>query len=69
MVRTVMAIEREVEDARASKIRVLVARGRRTSLLLVWERSRRLLFRTDFRDEVATIRAKAESGLLARYGR
>ena len=53
----------------SSEIRVLVTRGRRVSLLLVRERSRRLLFHEDFRDRDATIRAKAISGLLASYDR
>ena len=49
----------------ASEIRVLVTRGRRVSLLLVQDRSRRLLFHEDFRDKALAIRAKARSGLLA----
>ena len=53
----------------ASEIWVLVARGRRISLLLVQERSTRLIFHEDFKDGVAAIRAKAELGLLARRGR
>ena len=35
MVETTLTIEREIEDARSTRIRVLVARGRRVSLLLV----------------------------------
>ena len=35
MVGTALIIEREIEDARSTRIRVLVARGRRVSLLLV----------------------------------
>ena len=50
---------------RASEIRVLVTRGRRVSLLLVRERSRRLLVHEGFRDMVAAIRAKARLGFLA----
>ena len=53
----------------AFEIQVLVARGRRIILILVRERSKRLLFHEDFRDGVATIRAKAKSGLLASYDR
>ena len=53
----------------ASEIRVLVARGRRISLLLVREGSRRLLFHGDFKDGMAAIRAKAELRLLAKRGR
>ena len=48
---------------------VLVLRGRRINLLLALGRSRRLLFRTDFKDAATAIRAKVESGLLARQGR
>ena len=44
-------------------------RGRRINLLLALGRSRILLFHTDFKDGVVAIRAKAESGLLARQGR
>ena len=47
-----------------SEIRVLVIRGRRISLLLVQERSRRLRCPEDLRDEVAALRAKARLGLL-----
>ena len=64
---------------RASKMRVLVIRGRRTQcLLLAWERSRGLLLCVGFRDRAATLRAKARishpkmggtSGLLASQGR
>ena len=49
-----------------SEIRVLVRRGRRANLLLVWGRSRGLPLHENFRDKVATIRAKARDGLLAR---
>ena len=51
------------------EIWVLVLRGRRINLLLIREGSRRLLFHGDFKDGAAAIRAKAESGLLARQGR
>ena len=60
MVRTAMAIEREIEDAQS----IRDASTRRINILLVRERSRRLLFHKDFRDGVAAIRAKAISGLL-----
>ena len=53
----------------SERIRVLVLRGRRINLLLALGRSRRLLFRTDFKDGVAATRAKSESGLLAKQGR
>ena len=54
---------------RASEIWVLVLRGRRINLLIICEGSGRLLFHRDFKDGVAAIRAKAESGLLVRRGR
>ena len=41
-----------------------VVRGRRVGLLIVEERSRRILVRKDFRNRVAAIRAKARSELL-----
>ena len=47
-----------------SEMRVLVARGRRISLLLVREISRRLRCPEDLGDEAAAIRAKARSRLL-----
>ena len=53
----------------ASEIRLIVTSGRKVNLLLVRERSTRLLFHEDFTDGATTIRAKAESGLLARRGR
>ena len=77
MVKTAMAIEREVDDARS--MQVLVIRGRRVnSLLLARERSRGLLLREGFKDRVTTIRVKARIsypkmvdtlGLLASKGR
>ena len=65
IVRTAMTIEREIEDARSIRDAGAMARGMRISLLLGRERSRRLLFHEDFRDEATTIRAKAILGLLA----
>ena len=53
----------------ASRAWVLVLRGTKINLLLALGRSRKLLFLTNFRDEATTIKAKAESGLLARRGR
>ena len=44
---------------RASEMLVLVIRGRMVSLILVRERSIRLLFHEDFRDRAVTIKAKA----------
>ena len=55
MVTTAMVIEREIEDARVSGMRVLVARGRRAKLRLVWERSQRLPVHEGFRDRTATM--------------
>ena len=43
---------------------LLVLKGRRINLLLVRERSRRLLSHEDFRDGAATIKAKVRLGLL-----
>ena len=54
---------------RASGLWVLVLRGRKINLLLIREESERLLFHGDFKDGVAAINAKAESGLLSRWGR
>ena len=53
----------------SERIRALVLRGMRIDLLLALGRSRRLLFCMDFRDGATAIRAKAESGLLAKRGR
>ena len=43
MVGTALTIEKEIEDARRPEMRVLVARGRKVSLLPVQERGRELL--------------------------
>ena len=61
MVRTAMAIERERDRGCMKHLRYeeLVTRGKRASLLLVWERSRRLLVHEGFRD-----RAKVRPGFL-----
>ena len=64
MVRTTMAIEREWTTWEALEIRVLVTKERRASLLLVRERSRRLLVYEGFRDKAVAIKAKARSRLL-----
>ena len=66
MVGITLAIERMIEDARLG-MRVLVARGRRASLLLVRERSIRLLVHEGSR--VTAIRAKDGSEFLVRLGR
>ena len=49
-------------------MRVLVARGRRVSLLLVRERGRRLLLRKDFRNRAEIIKAKAKIGHSGQVG-
>ena len=59
MVRTTMVIERDIDDARASGMRVLVEIERRTSFLLARERNEGLLFHEDLQDRAAAIRAKA----------
>ena len=65
MVKTTMAIERKWKKHGASERWVLVKKERRTSLLLAQERSRGLLLRKDFRDQIEAIRAKVRSGFLA----
>ena len=68
MVRTTLTIERERSRMLgALGMRVLVARGRRVSLLLVRERSRRLLVHEGSR--AVSIRVKDGSELLVRLGR
>ena len=69
MVKTAMAIEREIDDAKSIGMRVLVGRERRISLLLARGRSKGLLLHSSFRGKDATIKAKAMAGLLARQGR
>ena len=53
----------------ASGIWVLVLRGMRINILLIQEGSERLLFHGDFKNGVTAIRAKVESGRLARRSR
>ena len=68
MVGTTLTIERERSRMLgALGMRVLVARGRRVSLLPVWERSRGLLVHVGSR--AAAIRASDRSRLLVRLGR
>ena len=69
MVRTTLVIGREVDDTWS--IRDMGANTKRKENLSssIRERSRRLLFHEDFKDGAVVIRAKAESGLLARRGR
>ena len=59
MVRTSTSIERDIDEQRASGMRVLVGRERRVNLLLARGRSRRLILHNRFSCKVATIRAKA----------
>ena len=61
MVRTALTIEREIEDARSTRMRVLVSRGR-IILLLVRGRGRKLLLHTSFR-------TRARIGHLVRQGK
>ena len=56
----------ELMTYEASKIRVLVLRGRKIHLLPTWERSKRLLFHTDLKDRAKVIRTKARMGQLVR---
>ena len=68
MVGTALTIERERSRMlKALGMRVLVARGRRVSLLPVRERSRGLLVHVD--SSAATIRARDKSELPVRLGR
>ena len=65
MVGTTLTMERErLRMHEALGMRVLVARGRRVSLLPIRERGRRLLLRKDFRNRAEVIRAKAKIGHL-----
>ena len=66
MVGTALTIEREIELG-ALRMRVLVARGRRVSLLLVRERSRGLLVHEGSR--TVAIRARDGSELPVKLGR
>ena len=53
----------------ASKIWVLVLKGKKIHFLSIQERSRRLLFRKDIQDGADVIRTKAKMGHLVRQGR
>ena len=64
MVMTAMTIEREIEDAQSIRDAGTSGKRKRINLLLVRERSIRLLCPEDLRDEAAAIRAKAIPGLL-----
>ena len=65
MVRTTLAIEREMMIPGASETRVLVISGRKVNLLRAQERSKELLFHEGFQDRAAAFMDKASSGLLA----
>ena len=49
-------------------MRVLVARGRRVSILPVWERSQRLLVHEGSKDRAAAIQVKAKLELSVSQG-
>ena len=53
----------------ASKIWVLVLRGRKIHLLPTKERNIRLMFLTDLKNRAKVIRTKARMGHLVRQGR
>ena len=53
----------------ASKIWMLILRGRKIHLLPTRERNKRLLFRIDLKDRAKVIRTKARMGHLIRQGR
>ena len=67
MVGTALTIEREIEDARSTGMQVLVAKGRRVSLLLVQGRSPGLLVHKG--SKAATIRTRDRSRLPIKLGR
>ena len=69
MVRTTLAIGRGVDDTRSIWDMGASTKRKDDQSLLIQEGSGRLLFHEDFKDGVAAIKAKAESGLLARRGR
>ena len=69
MVRTDLAIEREMMMPGAFKIRVLVISGRRVSLLRAQERIKGLLSHEGFQDKAVAFRAKDRSGLLSSQNR
>ena len=66
MVRTALAIEREVNDIRSIRDMDVSAKRKENQPTSNSRRSKRLLLRTDFRDRATAIRAKAGSGLLVR---
>ena len=59
MVRKALAIEKEVDDTQSIRDMGASAKKKEINLLLALGRSKRLLFRTDFRDEAAAISVKA----------
>ena len=69
MVRTTLAIEREIDDTQSIQGMVASAKRKENQSSSSSRRSRRLLLSTDFRDRATAIRAKAKSGLLTRRSR
>ena len=69
MVRTTLAIEREIDDARSIRDIGAGDKRKKGSLLRTWERSKELLFYEGFQDRAADFRAKARSRLLASQDR
>ena len=64
MVRISLAIGRQVDDTWSIRDMGVSAKRKEINLLLVRERSRRLLSHKDFKDKATTIKAKARPGLL-----
>ena len=65
MVRTALAREREIDDARSIRDMGVGDKRKEGSLLRTRERSKELLFYEGFQDRAAAFRAKARSRLLA----
>ena len=69
MVRTTLAIEREVEDTRSIQDMGASVKRKENQFSSSSRRSRRLLLRTNLKDRAVAIKAKARPGLLARQDR
>ena len=69
MIRTAMAIEREIDDAKSIRDVRVSGKRQENQFLLARERGRGLLFHEDLQDRATAIQAKARSGLLARQDR
>ena len=69
MVRTALAIEREIDDARNIRDTGAGDKRKRVSLLRARERSKVLLFYEGFQDRVVAFKAKARSRILASQDR